>query len=206
MIHFEGSADYTLKYWSIETGPDRDTNSNNCQISSESNTVWPVCIKIVKYTDCIYFVMRLSTQGSLYINSVEKIKDFQRNDGSAKTFDDFDSFNFKAKLLFSSKICVELDAQFKFLDCDNEWDYLPVSHKSYLKFSEKTLVAYLVTDNNPRQKTKAYVAKWCLDTSDPHKLTFIKADNVNGDYEFLNERHLALMGINRYEIIAFGLW
>ena len=202
MLIVTGSADYTLKCWSIETSEDKETNSHNCRISSESKTVWPVCIKIVQYKENVYFVLMLSTQGTLYINSVEKIEDFQCDDKGSSFLD---TFNFKANLLFSGKICAELDAQFSYKDCDNLDQYLPVSHKSYINFWEKSLVAYLITDNNPRQKTKAYVKKWHLDSTNPNKLYFVRTYMINNNYEFLNEKHLALIGINRFEIIAFGL-
>lgn len=175
-------------------------NSESCLITSESNRIWPLTISIVKYdeNDDIYLIISLCTHGEIYINSVEKIQDFLPSD---KPTTNFETFNFRSNMIFSTKCDLAIDAQFGYNDV------LTLSHISYVKYCNKALVAYLVSDNNSQQEVKMYVKKWKL---------FMKPDNgmidceeldiINRSYGFLNETDLRHLGINRkFEILAFGL-
>ena len=145
-----------------------------------------------------------------YANSLTYVEKVPENDNAAseKVPEDdnsFQIFNFnKSKLLFGAKFDLKLNAQFIFSNhLIEDADILLLCNRSFIKYSNKSLVAYLVSDNSASQETKVYIRKWHMDVASG---TFNPIEINNTSYEFLNKKSLRQFAIKRYEIIAFGLW
>ena len=116
MMVVTGSADNTIKYWSMDVtnmlkrrrfdiGGNFSIESSQLLIGTEPNAIWPVRVSIQKFSESsessCYLVIALCTNGYIFIEDVEKIDDF--TDPSTETkivlnrdvADDFDRFNFK---------------------------------------------------------------------------------------------------------------
>ncbi len=202
-----GSADFTVKFWSFQTeSDDLHENSDSCLVTSEFDKIWPIRILIEKCpASGTFLVITLSTHGFIYVKSVEKINDVIPVISETTSDSSFKIFDFKkSKLLFGAKFDLKLNAQYFFSDNINEdASILLLCNRSFLKYSNKTLVAYLVTDSNASQNTKVYIRKWHLDEDNS---TFNLTEVNDTSYEFLNRKSQLQFGIKRYEIIAFGLW
>jgi len=202
-----GSADFTVKFWSFQTeSDDLQENSDSCLVTSEFDKIWPIRILIEKCPESgTFLVITLSTHGYIYVKSVEKINDAILDKSETTSDSSFKIFDFKkSKLLFGAKFDLKLNAQYIFRDHINEdASILLLCNRSFLKYSNNTLVAYLVTDSNASQSTKVYIRKWHLDEDSN---TFNLTDVNDTSYEFLNKKSQLQFGIKRYEIIAFGLW
>jgi len=201
-----GSADYTLKIWSIQTASENlSENSENCLIASEFDKIWPIRIQIERcLSSSCFLLIILSINGFIYVKSIETINDKQINSLDEKEVNNSQSLNFsESKFLFGSKFNLKLNAQFIYKNLLNdENDILLLCNRSYLSYYDKNLVAYLVSKNNASQQQKVYIRKWNLDMTSK---TFKPVKVNNTSYEFLNQISHVEFGIKRYEIIAFGL-
>lgn len=116
-----GSADNTIKFWSMDVDKEIKTvwssamnQSAQYLIASESNTIWPMRVSIQPFSSANSFlVIALCTNGFIYVTDVEKhyddIRDESNADGDAD--DDLNCFTFNFKLKISTKIRDFLDAQ-----------------------------------------------------------------------------------------------
>jgi WD40 repeat protein len=217
-----GSADNTVKYWSIhnENGDQSKLHFNSLLVKSEPYRIWPVKINIEKYdSEDSFLIIVLCTNGYIYVNNILKIDDFKPILNSEENIDySFETFNFKYKIKFSKTFKQILDARID-KNTYNEFDYedplydefsnadVLLSNRSFLKYSNKTLSAYLVTENNSNQDIKIYVKLWKLiDDKEYNSVEFEPIEfNQNYDFEFLNKKKLKFFNINQFEIIAFGL-
>ena len=208
-----GSPDNTIKFWSMDL-EEKNSNSsfNNLLVKTIMNCIWPVKITFQKFdSDNSYLVVALCTNGFLYVVNVTKFDDFIDKQNSPS-----DTFNFKYKIKFSDTINYLLDAQLESLSdspdeqlFDNYYETgILVGSKSYVHYSDDTLIAYLITENNSNQRIKMYIKKWVLcsgennDESETREFKPVPVDNKF--LEFLNQKTLRMFDINHYEIIAFG--
>jgi hypothetical protein len=189
MLIVTGSADNTIKYWSMDKKGIGSINTVNHQITpsfnkllikTEPNLVWPMHIKLVKYDkkdSSKYFLIALLANGYIFLNEIEKIDDFESEKltEDKKTNDqlEFEKFNFRYGLVISNAYrhifyMQNLDFNLNQNDeniFDNEnLENLLISNRSWTSFDCESMMlsVYLIAENNSNQTKKFFLKKWRL--------------------------------------------
>lgn len=217
MLIATGSADNTIKFWSMNLVDDWDQNKNmsSLLIKTQDNLVWPVRIVIENYSEVNwYLVMVICANGFLHLNLIEKIQEFIREDESVVE-NNFDVFNFKFNLKISDTFKAHFNLQsFSENHSNDEPDIFQdqsenvvLSNKSWVFFEPSTnlLTVFLIAENNYNQIKKMSIKQWSLSKNIEYDILELNSEYVDERlFDFLNRRSIKSHDINQYEIVTFG--
>jgi hypothetical protein len=229
MLILSGSADNTLRYWSMNLS-EINNNLSRAIIHTEYELTWPIKIEIEKYKksnnngeDLTYLIICLCANGLIYLNIVYKVDEFVANEtkaaNSMQPQAELENFKFKYNLKISPTFKCSLNAQLVnnqidsfdqefFNRDDNLLNFALISNKSHIRFSNERLTAFLVTDNNSNQNVKLFVKEWKLFLNIEEETLDSIEEFVDNDFYFehLNRRFLSIEDVEKaqFEIITFG--
>lgn len=206
MMIATGSADNTIKYWSmyldnLDDAYDMKHSMNKLLIKTELNLLWPVRILIEPYNDENqtdgYLLLALCVNGFLFLNYIEKVDDFGQS--ASNSLDRF-GFQFKLKIsdTYKSLLCLQtpqlnLSDSFQLNDelVDDELDQLVISNKSCIDFkhavnSTSLVTIFAITENNSNQTVKMFIRHWKFRKNLQHQMfefllstPFVEKSNTN---------------------------
>jgi WD40 repeat protein len=171
-----GSADYTVKYWSLDHNQNEHRNQS---LKTHASIVWPLCILIEKSDNkSFYFIICLCANGNVHVDTATVISDFidtNENTNAAAV----NSFNFNNKLKFRNHLitlnCLEdYQSSNLSLNYNNGEEISIINDDSQTLFNNKSsiclinnkLIIYLITDRNSLKKNKIFVKKWSINYDD----------------------------------------
>ncbi len=217
MLIISGSADNTIKYWSMQSeGIVEKITTNKLLIKTEPNLIWPVKIYIEEYEDNNNFLaMVLCANGYLFINQINKLEDFVPDMKRVNlNVNPQEKFNFKFKLniseTFKEILSLSEDSLDEFDDQyigESDSDNFNCGNKSRLTFKDNILTAFIITDNNSSQTKKFFIKKWRLSKNLENDFEFksFRTDEFKKKSSFLNRRCINLLeNRTQFEIISFG--
>lgn len=212
MMIATGSADNTIKYWSMDVsnmlkrrrfdiGGNFSIESSQLLIATEPNAIWPVRVSIQKFTESVYLVIALCTNGYIFITDVERIEDFTEPTTEFKIVinrevtDDLNRFNFKFNLKISSRIRDFLDAQNK----DDEFLAVRIAANTAPSVDDDDHELWLENANNNQEINTNYLMsnKSFIDYKNGVLTAYIVTDNNNYQTTKLYMKQWSLVFLKR---------